>query len=130
MTDSLQKYLMQSSSFFDTAHENFYHGMVLGMLAIMSDHYFITSNREAGEGRFDIQMEPRDRRQPGFIIEFKAGENLSAEELEREAKEALAQIRDRKYIEDLKHHGIRNIGMFGISFSGKQATSAYEQISI
>ena len=57
-TDTLQKYLLQSASTFDTTNENFYHGTVFGMLAILSDRYYISSNRESGEGRFDIQLEP------------------------------------------------------------------------
>ncbi|MGN0510112.1 MAG: PD-(D/E)XK nuclease domain-containing protein [Lachnospiraceae bacterium] len=47
---------------------DFYHGMILGMF---SDVYIIISNREAGEGRFDIQLEPRDKSKPGYLLEFK-----------------------------------------------------------
>ena len=75
-TDTLQKYLLQSASTFDTTNENFYHGTVFGMLAILSDRYYISSNRESGEGRFDIQLEPKDKSQLGYIIEFKAGKTF------------------------------------------------------
>lgn len=46
------------------------------MLAILSDRYYISSNRESGEGRFDIQLEPKDKSQLGYIIEFKAGKTF------------------------------------------------------
>lgn len=127
-TDTLQKYLMQSASTFDTVHENFYHGTVFGMLAIMSDSYYISSNRESGEGRFDVQLEPRDKTQTGYIIEFKAGKNLTDEKLSSLAKEAIQQIHDNNYIADMEYHGIKNIGLFGIAFCGRRVVTKYEQI--
>lgn len=129
-TDTLQKYLLQSASTFDTANENFYHGTVFGMLAIMSDKYYISSNRESGNGRFDISLEPRDRSQNGYIIEFKAGKELSETELAKAAKDAIYQMRDRKYTTDLEYHGIKKIDLFGIAFSGKHVSCEHEQISL
>lgn len=118
---------MQSASCFDTAQENFYHGMVLGMLAIMSDKYYISSNKESGDGRFDIQLEPVDKKQRGYIIEFKAGKDCTEEQLEKLAAEALNQIRDKKYMEELRYHGTKKIGLFGIAFCGKHVAVRYEQ---
>lgn len=125
-TNTLQKYLMQSASTFNTAHENFYHGTVFGMLAIMSDHYYISSNRESGEGRFDIQLEPKDKTKAGYIIEFKAGKNLSDDGLASLAKAAIKQIRDNKYTTEMEGRGIENIGLFGIAFSGKRVVAEFE----
>ena len=68
LTETLQKYLLQSASVYDTAHESFCHGVVFGMLAVMSDSYYITSNRESGEGRFDV-AEPHDKSRTGYILE-------------------------------------------------------------
>lgn len=129
-TDTLQKYLMQSAGSFDTSHENFYHGTVFGMLAIMSDNYYISSNRESGDGRFDVQLEPKDKTQTGYIIEFKAGKNLSDEELAFLAREAIQQIHDNKYFTDMEYHGIKKIGLFGIAFSGKHVIAEFEQLRI
>lgn len=129
-TDTLQKYLMQSASAFDTANENFYHGTVFGMLAIMSDSYYIFSNRESGDGRFDVQLEPKDKTQTGYIIEFKAGKNLSDEALDSIAKDAIKQIHDNKYFTDMEYHGVKNVGLFGIAFSGKHVAAEFEQIRI
>lgn len=119
--NTLSGFLMNSASCFDTAGENFYHGMILGMLSIFSDSYVIISNRESGEGRFDIQMEPRNRKNQGYILEFKAEKNLDDGKLEKKAEEALAQIREKSYGTDLIHRGIEKIMLYGIAFSGKKA---------
>jgi hypothetical protein len=129
-TDTLQKYLMQSASMFDTAYENFYHGTVFGMLAIVSDNYYISSNRESGYGRFDIELEPKDKSRLGYILEFKAGSDLSDEGLTSLAKDAINQIHDKQYFTDMKSHGIKNVGLFGIGFSGKHVITEYQQISL
>ena len=127
-TDTLQKYLLQSASSFDTAQENFYHGTVFGMLAIMSDSYYISSNIESGDGRLDVQLEPKDKTQTGYIIEFKAGKNLSEKQLDSLADDAIAQIHNNKYFTNMKYHGIKKIGLFGIAFSGKHVASKYETL--
>lgn len=119
LTDTLRNYLMQSASFLDTAYESFYHGTMLGMLAVMSDSYYINSNRESGTGRFDIQLEPRDKRQTGYIMEFKVDQELSESELREQAQDAIGQIRDKKYYTDMEYHGIKKIVLFGVAFSGK-----------
>lgn len=85
--DRLQKYLhkllMQSASCYDTVGENFYHGLVLGLCAMLDKHYYVTSNRESGEGRYDIQLMPRDDRRPGVLIELKAEKNCSEGKLKK-----------------------------------------------
>ena len=55
---SLEKLLMQTVSYHDTAKEIFYHGLVLGLCAMLDNRYYITSNRESGFGRYDIQLMP------------------------------------------------------------------------
>lgn len=117
---TLSDFLMNCTSSFDTAKENFYHGMILGMLSALSEDYIITSNREAGEGRFDIQLEPRDKTWSGYILEFKADKELDQTQLEKRAAEALGQIRKKEYIRDLHYRGIKNVVCFGIAFSGKK----------
>lgn len=63
----LEKLLLQSVSFYDVAKENFYHGFMLGLCATMDNRYEISSNRESGEGRFDICMEPKKKGLPASI---------------------------------------------------------------
>lgn len=52
--EALRKYMITRISFYDGAAEGFYHGMVLGLVASLSSKYYIRSNRESGEGRFDL----------------------------------------------------------------------------
>ena len=109
-------------SCFDGAAEGFYHGMMLGLAAGMSSRYYIRSNREAGEGRFDLVLEPKIRTLPGIIMEFKAAED--EEKLSESAKGALTQINTRMYDADLRDRGISEIAKYGIAFFGKKVEIA------
>lgn len=116
----LDKFMLESISSFDNANEGFYHGMMLGLCAVLSNHYQIRSNRESGLGRFDIMLTPRIKSVPGFIYEFKytKDEKINLNEL---ADEALKQIEDKKYETELLDAGIRDIVKIGIAFRGKSA---------
>lgn len=129
ITSILETYLIQSASNFDIYGENFYQGVVLGMIAIMSDFYYIYSNREAGLGRFDIQLEPKDHTWQGYIIELKHKKNISNDQLLNLAEKAIEQIKIKKYYIDMEYHGIHQIGLFGIAFSGKNVSCKYEQLA-
>lgn len=115
----LRRLLVESVSCYDTAGENFYHGLVLGLCAMMDNRYYITSNRESGEGRYDIQLMPRDVRSPGILIELKAGKN-SGTDLKTLSRSALQQIHARQYDTDMTTKGVKTIFKFGVAFSGKQ----------
>ena len=67
----LEDFMVKSISSIDGANEGFYHGMMLGLCAILGNRYKIRSNRESGLGRFDIQLMPLTKGMPGFIFEFK-----------------------------------------------------------
>ena len=116
----LRKLLLKSVSCYDTAGENFYHGLVLGLCAITNNRYYISSNRESGEGRYDIQLMPRDLTNPGILIELKADRNCSDAELKDLAQTALQQIQDKKYDTDMTAKGVLTIFKFGVAFSGKK----------
>lgn len=122
----IQRYLLQSISCYDIPNENAYHMLLLGLCAIMSDRYFITSNRESGEGRFDIQLMPMDNTIPGFLIEVKAEKDCSEEGLIQLAYAARNQINDRKYDTEMESKGITNIIKYGIAFCGKRVQIATE----
>jgi len=128
LQDTLRQYLLQSASSFDTAQENFYHGMMLGLLAIMSDDYIITSNRESGEGRFDIQLKPVSKIHPGILMEFKASDNADEDKLTQFADDAINQIREKQYATDLKASGVSEIQIYGIAFGKKKATVKTAQL--
>ena len=116
----LRKLLLESVSCYDTAGENFYHGLVLGLCAITNSRYYVSSNRESGEGRYDIQLMPRDLTNPGILIELKAERNCSDEELKHLAQTALQQIQKKKYDTDMTAKGVQTIFKFGVAFSGKK----------
>jgi hypothetical protein len=121
----IQTLLMQSVSSFDTAGENFYHGFMLGLCALMSGA-FLTSNRESGDGRYDIQLKPTTKRLPGILIELKAEKDLDDEKLKRLSETALQQINDKKYDAELTASGVNTVYKYGVAFSGKKGDVAVE----
>ena len=121
----LQMLLMQSVSSFDTAGENFYHGFMLGLCALFGGA-FVTSNRESGEGRYDIQLKPVAKNLPGILIELKAEKNISEDGLKKLAEDALRQIIDKKYDVALKTEGVETVYKYGVAFSGKKVEIAAE----
>lgn len=122
----LHKFLLQSVSFHDTVGENFYHGFVLGLCAILENRYIITSNRESGEGRYDISLCPKDPKAPGILIELKAGKDCTESQLKELAGEALAQIKSRQYDTEMAAKNIQTIFRYGVAFSGKKVEVATE----
>lgn len=117
---AIAEYMDKAISFYDTASESFYHGLVLELIAMMESQYKIKSNRESGKGRFDICLMPRDDNHPGMIMELKWKKNLDDNELALLADEAISQIDSMEYDSEMKSEGIEKILKFGIAFSGKR----------
>ena len=115
----LEQFMVESISYHDGASEGFYHGMMLGLCAVVSNRYRVRSNGESGDGRFDIQLYPENNNIPGFIFEFKKAKDES--EMEAMADLALKQIEDNRYDTQMKADGITKIVKIGIAFYGKQA---------
>lgn len=126
LQEKLQKLLMQSVSYYDTMGENFYHGLTLGLCAVMDSSYRIVSNREAGDGRYDICMHPKKGNLPGIIIEFKAAKNASEDDLKKLSQKALRQIDDRHYASEFSDGDVSSVLKYGIAFSGKNVEIAAE----
>ena len=105
-----------------TQPERFYHGFVLGLLAELLDRYVVTSNRESGFGRYDIMLEPKEKGQDAFIIEFKVARAARGETLEDAVGSALRQIEEMKYETVLRSRGIKpgRIRKYGFAFEGKK----------
>ena len=108
-------YLKKTISIRDTfvkrnLKENFYHGMLLGILGL-KESWTISSNREVGEGYSDIVVETEDS-ETGIIIEVKYAHDGN---LESACQEAIEQIRDTKYDEELKENGTGKILRYGIA---------------
>ena len=87
---------------------------------MLNNRYYITSNREAGNGRFDIQMLPLNKKLPGILIELKAGKDCTEKELDSLANNALNQINNRMYHVEMRSQGVEKVLKYGISFSGKK----------
>lgn len=116
----LEDFMVKSISSIDGANESFYHGMMLGLCAILGNRYKIRSNRESGLGRFDIQLMPLTKGMPGFIFEFKHTKDGNTD-LSALADSALQQIEVKKYDTELRDNGVNSIISIGIAFRGKSA---------
>ena len=111
----LQDVLLQSISYYDN-YESFYHGFMVGFLN--ADGYEVKSNRESGEGRFDLAVLPYSILNTAIIIECKHSNSIK--ELRKDSKEASNQIIEKRYIEGLRDEGYENVIGYGISFYKKQ----------
>ncbi len=116
----LEDFMVKSISSIDGANEGFYHGMMLGLCAILGNRYKIRSNRESGLGRFDIQLMPLAKGMPGFIFEFKHTKDEHTD-LSALADSALQQIEAKKYDTELRDNGVNSIISIGIAFRWKSA---------
>ena len=110
--------------------EKDYHNVFLGLVYIATDNYSIKSNRESGEGRYDIAMFPKKKNLPGIIFELKHYKAEESEKddrqklekhLEKTAEEALKQIEGNAYLTELKEAGANPIFKYGAAFCGKKA---------
>ena len=135
----LKKILLENVGIFDVSgvyKEQFYHGLMLGIILILKNEYEITSNNFAGKGRYDLLLKPKnlEKRKEGIILELKvvnAMENLSEdkifEKLENECDIALQQIEDKEYDSVLKNAGVENILKIGIAFFGKEVAVKFDR---
>lgn len=120
----LQELVTSMLSYHDVAKgacrtpEAVYQAFVLGLLANLGHAYAIRSNREAGLGRADLLMVPRDPSQRGIVMEFKSWEDGPSAEEQLEA--ALAQIEEKQYPVELTAQGIAEVLQLAIVFDGKQ----------
>ena len=119
-----QNILLNSVSTWDTSKEAFYHGLSFGMLSYLDGEYYVTSNFESGYGRYDIIAEPRNKNKRGFVIECKIVKD--EKDLEKMSKEAIEQIKNKKYNTQLKERGIKEITLLGLAFCGKRMKVSYE----
>lgn len=116
----LEDFILKSISTMDGANEAFYHGMMLGLCAVLGSQYKVRSNRESGLGRFDVELLPMMQGIPGFIFEFKHTKDINAD-LDSLANSALKQIEDMKYDTELNDFGVEDIVKIGIAFRQKSA---------
>lgn len=130
MNTSINSVTKASFSSFDIANSNseftqpekFYHGFVIGLVASLKDRYFIASNGESGEGRYDVMLEPLQKNDNAIIIEFKVFHSKKYKNLEEAADSGLQQIEDRHYDAQLKAKGMSDyqIKKYAFAFKGKE----------
>lgn len=133
-TDAMNTYMnrvaLQTFSYFDTGShpseytepERFYHGLVLGVMVDLRERYSILSNRESGFGRYDVILEPKNRKDDAIILEFKVYNEKREKSLEDTVSAALEQIEEKQYATDLVSKGIPEdkIRKYGFAFQGKK----------
>ena len=117
----LTEQLMDTISFYDSA-ENFYHGFLAGILN-QSDNYLVRSNRESGNGRTDLVVKSPSLRGRAFILELKVSKSI--DDLESDAEKAISQINEKKYMEEVRREGYKQIACYGISFYRKDCEVIY-----
>ena len=105
--------------------ENFYHGLLLGLLRNASD-WKILSNAEAGEGFSDILIEPRRKPNMGIVIEIKYAATFQG--LGEACAKAMEQIKARRYGERLRNEGREDILAYGIAFHKKRCKAVCERL--
>ena len=119
-----QEIMLKSTSNWDTSKEAFYHGLSLGMLSYLDNDYYVTSNFEAGFGRYDVVLEPKNKNNRAFILEFKVTDDEN--KLEKLSEEAIKQIEEKRYDITLKSRGIKEITFVGVAFYGKKLKVSYK----
>lgn len=105
--------------------ENFYHGLLLGLLRGSNPDWLIKSSRESGDGYSDILIEPENP-DVGIIIEVKHAASISG--LDKACENAMAQIKNRRYDETLRENGRCDILAYGIAFHKKRCRVVCERL--
>ena len=116
LEDLLCTWLTNTISCFDE-QENYYHGFVTGLVSGFSG-YMVVSNRESGNGRFDLVVKQRSRWHHAAILEFKVVEKYN--QMTKACEDALKQIEEKDYEASLRDEQYENIAKLGICFCQKR----------
>ena len=138
----LRKILLENTGIFDVSgnyKEQFYHGLLLGLILMLKNEYEITSNGFAGKGRYDLLLKPKNTlnkltEREGIIFELKIinlverlEKNNLKKKLERECDVALKQIDEKEYISVLRNAGVERVLKVGVAFFGKEFEVKFER---
>jgi len=124
----VKAYIRYAVSYFDgdkEEKEKPYHMLILGLLAFFANTHHVRSNRESGDGRYDIGLEPKPthKSMKAIIIEIKVASE--GENLKQVAQKAFQQIKDKAYKADMDARGITDYVLLGMAFSGKEVEVIY-----
>ena len=138
----LRKILLENTGIFDVSgnyKEQFYHGLLLGLVLMLKNEYEITSNGFAGKGRYDLLLKPKNTLnkltgREGIIFELKILNIKSEfsfeaihEKLEKECEIALKQIDEKEYVSVLRNAGVERVLKVGVAFFGKEFEVKFER---
>ena len=138
----LNKILLENTGIFDVNgnyKEQFYHGLMLGLILKLRNEYEITSNGFAGKGRYDLLLKPKNilnklTGREGIIFELKILNIKSEfsfeaihEKLEKECEIALNQIDEKEYVSVLRNAGVERVLKVGVAFFGKEFEVKFER---
>ena len=138
----LRKILLENTGIFDVSgnyKEQFYHGLLLGLILMLKNEYEITSNGFSGKGRYDLLLKPKNvlnklTEREGIIFELKILNIKSEfsfeaihEKLEKECEIALNQIDEKEYISVLRNAGVERVLKVGVAFFGKEFEVKFER---
>ena len=138
----LRKILLENIGIFDVSgnyKEQFYHGLLLGLVLMLKNEYEITSNGFAGKGRYDLLLKPKNTLnkltgREGIIFELKIVNIKSEfsfeaihEKLEKECEIALKQIDEKEYVSVLRNAGVERVLKVGVAFFGKEFEVKFER---
>ena len=141
----LNKILLENTGIFDVSgnyKEQFYHGLLLGLILMLKNEYEITSNGFAGKGRYDLLLKPKNilnklTEREGIIFELKILNIKSEfsfeavhEKLEKECEIALKQIDEKEYVSVLRNAGVERVLKVGVAFFGKEFEVKFQKEKI
>ena len=121
--DNYRDMLLTLPSYHDLKDENSYHVLFLGMCAWLSNEYDIISNREEGKGRCDIILKAKKEGLASYVLEFKYLKEADTERLEESAKEAVLQIKEKRYDAELPGRTI----LIGLAHAGKEVSIEWQE---
>ena len=124
LNKSIEELVLYTMSSHDITkyYENPYHMLLLGFFYALDGYYLPKSNMEAGYGRADIILFPKDKTKTGYILELK---RAYTKKPEKEIEKALQQIDENKYYVELERYGVKEIIKLGYVFDGKKVISSY-----
>ena len=141
----LRKILLENTGIFDVSgnyKEQFYHGLLLGLILMLKNEYEITSNGFAGKGRYDLLLKPKNTlnkltEREGIIFELKIvnlveklEKNILKKKLEKECEIALKQIDEKEYVSVLRNAGVERVLKVGVAFFGKEFETKFQKEKI